>query len=285
MRRSSVGALVLFLCATTAPAALRVNGSTTVNPVISQAAEILRREASIEIQVDTVGGSSGGIAALGDGRAEIAMSSRPLSRRDRERFPEVDFRAVRIGTDALALVVSGDVWNGGVRCLSRGQARGLYEGRIRNWRELGGPDQRIAFFNKEPGRGTWEVFAGWLYGDADSAPLVSLLEVGSNEEARSKVGSTRGAITQLSAAWADGETTFPLSICEDDGDEVAPTRASILAGDYPLARALYVVTDGPAEGAARRLIDLVLSERGQVIVERHGYMALTAPVQAGGAHP
>jgi phosphate transport system substrate-binding protein len=265
----------LLLVAGPAAAALRVNGSTTVNPVVSEAAAILRAEEGLDIQIDTAGGSSGGIAALADGRADVAMSSRPLAEHDRERFPAVDFRAVLIGSDALALVVSRDVWEGGVRCLGREQIRALYEGEVRNWRDLGGPDQRVVFFNKEPGRGTWEVFVNWLYGSADAAPLVSLPEVGSNEEARSKVASSRGAVTQLSAAWADGETTVALSICTAAG-AIAATAANVEAGRYPLARPLFVITDGSPSPVAAKLIEFIRGPRGQSLVVRHGYLPLAA---------
>lgn len=253
--------------------ALRVNGSTTVNPVVAEAAEILRAEAGMAIVVDTQGGSSGGIAALADGRAEVAMSSRPVSEDDRRKFPGVDFRSHPIGTDAVALVVSRDVWEGGVKALSREEMQGIYAGRIGNWRQLGGPDRRIAFFNKEPGRGTWEVFAHWLYGDPHQAPLVSFPEVGANEEARTKVASTRGALSPLSAAWADGERVFALGVRRGE-EVVTATPEALAAGVYPISRPLLLVTDGEPRGAARRLLAFLRSPRGQELVRRHGYLTL-----------
>src|SRR6266849_2732692 len=108
--------------------ALRVNGSTTVNPVVVEASEILRAERGLAIQIDTQGGSSGGMAALGEGRAEVAMISRPLSSEDQAHYPKANFTATRIGLDGVALVVSRDLWQGGVRTLSKTQVRGLYEG-------------------------------------------------------------------------------------------------------------------------------------------------------------
>ena len=257
-------------------AAIRVNGSTTVTPVVVEAARALDADESLEVQVDTAGGSSGGIAALGEGRVEIAMSSRPLNHRDRERYPETSFVPTPIGTDALAIVVSRDVWDGGVRAISRQQARELYEGKIKNWSALGGPDRRVVFFNKEPGRGTWEVFANWLYGDSDNAPLVNHREVGSNEEARNKVGSTPGAVTQLSAAWADGWRVFALSIQTTGGRGIAPSEETTFDGTYPLARPLFLLTDGTPSGGAKRLIDFILGPRGSEIMRRHGYLPLRA---------
>src|SRR5881392_1193301 len=156
--------------ATFAASRLRVNGSTTVNPVAAEAAEVLRAQKNLDITVDTQGGSSGGIAGVGDGSIDVGMSSKPLSDDDRKKYPAVAFVATEIGRDAVAIVVSDDVWKGGVRVLSRNQIRDIYEQRITNWKQVGGRDRAIVFFNKEPGRGTWEVFAHWLYGDPKAAP-------------------------------------------------------------------------------------------------------------------
>jgi phosphate transport system substrate-binding protein len=174
----------------------------------------------------------------------------------------------------VALIVSKDVWEGGVRSLTKEQSAALYEGRIKNWKELGGPDRRVAFFNKEPGRGTWEVFAHWVYGDSKKAPPVNHLEVGGNEEARHKVGSTRGAISQLSASWADGKTVFALSL-KVEGKDITPATENIATGTYPLSRPLFLLTNGEPAGEAKVLIDFVLGPRGQALVKKHGYLPLT----------
>lgn len=257
--------------------ALKVNGSSTVTPVVADAADLLQQTAGLEIVVDPAGGSSGGISALGDGRVDMAMSSRPLEPGDHSKFPSTDFRPVTIGYDAVAMVVSRDVWQGGVHALSRQQVRDIYEGRIKRWSAVGGPDRRIVFFDKEPGRGTWAMFAKWAYGDTQKAPLVSFPKVGSNQETRTKVASTPGAMSQLSASWTDGETIFALGIRRPDASVVYPTREEIAAGHYPIRRPLLVITDGPATGAAKTLLDLLLSERGQALVEKHGYLPLEKP--------
>jgi phosphate transport system substrate-binding protein len=267
-------ALLLLAPAAAAAAVLHAAGSTTVNPVVVEAAEILKARQGMAIQVDTQGGSTGGISALGDGRVEVAMSSRPLEPGDQAKYPKVRFTPVAIGEDAVAIIVSRDVWEGGVRALSQEQARQIYERRITHWKQVGGPDRRIVFFNKEPGRGTWEVFAKWLYGDARKAPSVSHPEVGANEEARTKVASTRGALSQLSSSWADGKQVFALAITTAPGQTVAPTNANIANGSYPLRRSLFLITDGPARGEAKVLLDFVLAPEGQALLRKHGYLAL-----------
>src|SRR6478752_7470192 len=88
---------------------LKINGSTTVNLPAAEAAEILRAEKGMNIQVDTQGGSSGGISMLGDGQVQIGMASKPVSDDDRARYPKVKFNPVHIGEDAVAMIVSKDV--------------------------------------------------------------------------------------------------------------------------------------------------------------------------------
>lgn len=252
---------------------IRINGSTTVNPPVSDAAKLLRKELGLEIRIDTQGGSSGGVSMLGDGMVQIGMSSKDLSEKDRAKYPKVKFNPITIGVDAVALVVSKDVWDSGVRSISREEMTAIYEGRIANWKELGGTDQRIVFFNKEPGRGTWSVFAEWLYGSTSKAPLVSFPEVGANEEARNKVNSTRGAISQLSFSWADRKRVFPLAI-RDGARLIDADRETIKSGAYPLKRPLLLLTDGEPRDEVKTFVDFILGEKGQELVRTHGYLGV-----------
>lgn len=253
---------------------LKINGSTTVNLPVAEAAEILRAEQKMDIQVDTQGGSSGGISMLGDGLVQIGMSSKPVSDDDKIKYPQIQFREIHIGEDAVALIVSKDVWDGGVKALTKQQIRDIYESKITNWKDVGGKSQRIAFFNKEPGRGTWEVFVHWVYGSPKAAPQVSFPEVGGNEETRNKVAGTRGGLSQLSASWADGKKVFALGIKLDDGTVVEPTNENIATKKYPLSRPLFLLTKREPSGAAKTLVDFLLSERGQELVKKHGYLRL-----------
>jgi phosphate transport system substrate-binding protein len=253
---------------------LKINGSTTVNLPVAEAAENLRAEKKMQIQVDTQGGSSGGISMLGDGQVQIGMSSKHLGAADQAKFPKVQFKEIHIGEDAVAMIVSKDVWDGGVKAVTKQQLADIYEGRIKNWKDVGGPNQRIAFFNKEPGRGTWEVFVHWVYGDAKRAPQVSLPEVGGNEETRNKVASTRGGLSQLSSSWADGKKVFALGIKSDGGEIITPANENIASRKYPMSRPLFLLTDGEPKGDVKVFVDYMLSPAGQALVRKHGYLSL-----------
>lgn len=258
---------------TSARPTLRVSGSTTVNPVAADAAEVLRGQ-GMTITVDSQGGSAGGIAQLGAGQVEIAMSSKPVGDDDEARFPDVDFASTEIGQDAVGVIIRKEVADGGVTSLDRAQLTALFEGRITNWKEVGGPDLGVFIYDKEPGRGTREVLDKYLYGPDGKAPPPPQSDhfaiVGGNEETRTKLESTPGSVGPLSSSFVTGHPKLvAVSV-----DGVAPTPANVKSGTYPMSRPLFLVTNGPPTGAAKRFIDYVVSTEGQKLVSRHGYLTL-----------
>ena len=277
MGRRYVTALVLLVAAAcggsgASHGTLRVSGSTTVNPVAADAAEVLRKQ-GLKITVDAQGGSAGGITQLAQGQVEIAMSSKPISDEDRKAAPGTDFQAAQIGADAVGVVVRREVFDGGVRSLNREQLKALFEGRVQNWNELGGPDVEVFVYDKEPGRGTREVIDKYLYGTQKAPPPPqsnNFAIVGGNEEGRAKVLSTAGGVTPLSTSFITGYAK--LAAIAVDG--VEPTPAHVVDQAYPMFRPLYLVTNGRPSGAAKTFVDYVLSGDGQQLVTRHGYLTL-----------
>jgi len=253
-------------------ATLRVSGSTTVNPVAADAAEALRKK-GLKITVDAQGGSGGGISQLSQGQVEVAMSSKPIADEDRAAAPKVDFVSTQIGSDAVGIIVRREIFDGGVRSLDRAQVRALFEGRIRSWKELGGPDVEVFVYDKEPGRGTREVIDKYLYGKDKAPPPPqsnNFAIVGGNEEGRAKVLSTPGGVTPLSTSFVTG---FPkLAAVAVDGIE--PTPEHIVDKTYPMFRPLFLITNGQPAGAARTFVDYVIGRDGQALVRKHGYLNL-----------
>lgn len=254
-------------------AALRVSGSTTVNAVAADAAEVLRAQ-GMKVTVDSQGGSAGGITQLGEGQVEIAMSSKVVSDEDKARYPGVNFVSTEIGQDAVGVILRKEVVDGGVTGLDREQLKALFEGRVANWKELGGPDLAVFVYDKEPGRGTREVLDRYLYGKNGKAPPPPQSDnyavVGGNEETRAKLESTPGSVGPLSSSFITGHPR--LAALEVDG--VAPTPATVKDSTYPMSRPLFLVTDGPPAGQAKRFVDFVLSADGQKLVHKHGYLNL-----------
>lgn len=271
--------LALAGCGSSGEPPLRVSGSTTVNPVAADTAQALK--GTLDVSVDAQGGSAGGIAQLGAGQVDIAMSSKELGADDRKRFPAVDFQPTQIGADAVGIVVRREVVDGGLESVDRDQLRRLFEGRVENWKQLGGPDLEVFVYDKEPGRGTREVLDKFLYDEDAKVPpppdSSRYAIVGGNEETRSKLLSTAGSVGPLSSAFVTG--VKQLALLQVDG--VAPTAGTIEDGSYPLARPLFLITDGPPKSSAKRFIDYVLSTAGQQLVTKHGYVTVDELASGG----
>ncbi|MFF8589328.1 phosphate ABC transporter substrate-binding protein [Streptomyces althioticus] len=252
--------------------ALQVSGSTTVAPVAADAAEALKAD-GLDITVATQGGSAGGISQLAAGQINIALSSKPLAKEDKAANPDTDFLPTQIGADAVGVIVTKEVADGGVKNLTADQVRDLFEGKINNWSEVGGPDLDVFVYDKEPGRGTREVLDKYIYGDEKAPPPPesgNYAIVGGNLETRNKLESTPGAVAPLSTSFVEGRDG--LAAVTLDGIE--PSPENIASGKYPMARPLYLITDGKPEGSAKKFVDYVLSSKGQKLMTKHGYLTL-----------
>lgn len=252
--------------------ALRASGSTTVAPVVADAAEALKSQ-GLNVTVATQGGSAGGISQLGAGQIDIALSSKPISDADRAASPKTAYVPTQIGSDAVGVIITKQVADAGVKNLTAAQVRGLFEGKITNWSAVGGPDLPVFVYDKEPGRGTREVLDKYLYhGEKPPPPPNSdnFAIVGGNLETRNKLESTPGSIAPLSTGFVEGRDKLVAVTL----DGIAPTSENIASGTYPMARPLYLVTNGQPKGTAKQFIDYVLSEKGQALLPKHGYLTL-----------
>jgi len=134
-----------------------LKGSDTVLPLAQKEAERYMK-ANPNKPITVVGGGSGvGIAALMDGTTDIAMSSRKLKMDERLKLQDAG-RAVKetiICYDALSIVVNPA---NKVGKLTREQVEGIYTGKIKNWKEVGGDDMPIVVYARETSSGTYEFF-------------------------------------------------------------------------------------------------------------------------------
>ncbi|MFD4691595.1 phosphate ABC transporter substrate-binding protein [Streptomyces sp. NPDC058463] len=251
---------------------LQASGSTTVAPVAADAAQALKAQ-GLNITVATQGGSAGGISQLGAGQLDIALSSKPISDEDRAASPKTDYVSTQIGSDAVGVIISKQVADAGVKNLTAAQVAGLFEGKITNWSKVGGPDLEVFVYDKEPGRGTREVLDKYLYnGEKPPPPPNSdnFAIVGGNLETRNKVESTPGAIAPLSTGFIEGRDKLVAVTL----DGIAPSMENVASGKYPMTRPLYLVTNGQPKGTAKTFIDYIVSDKGQALLPKHGYLTL-----------
>lgn len=258
---------------------VRACGAVSVALPVNEAAKILRKERNLDIVMGAVGGTVIGLESLGERNVSMAFSSRALTPIDRAAFPEIQFTEIPIGAQLVVMAVSRDIWEGGVHALSAEQVRGIYEGKTKNWKEVGGPDSKINVFMSAPGRGQWEMFVQWLYGEIRKAPVWRGSTVKEDREGRNMLEFTRGSIALLPFGLVDNRSTFALA-CGDDAQHLfAPTVANVLKEKYPLSRPLILVVNDKPTGGVKVIADFMVGERGQAIVKQMGYVTL-AELQA-----
>ena len=228
----------------------------------------------------TGGGSGTGIAALIGGSVDIANSSRSM---EEEEFEMANGRGVVpneliVGYDALAVYIHPD---NPIDGFTLGQLADIYgeNGTTESWSQLGitvpgcGSDE-IVRVSRQNSSGTYVYFQEAILGESD-------LKLGSRDMAGSSevvnlVEQTACAIGYSGLAYATEEVKVPCLMTEDGGNCIAPSTASAVDGTYPIARPLFMYTNGQPEGVTKDYIDWILSDEGQCIILNKGY----APVRS-----
>lgn len=250
---------------------IQIAGSTTVLPVVSRAAEQFRLERPDVNIIVNAGGSGVGINQLGQGKIDVGMASREITRLEVRKYSKVEFVTHTIGRDAVVPVVSSEVYDAGVRVLSFAQIGSIYRGQVTNWKELSGPDRDILVVDKEKSRGTRHVFMQAVLGDKEAEAPGADLVLGSNNEEQTAISQSDAAIGMLSHAWLNDDVKG-LSIRQQDGSVVEPVLANIINGTFPIARELYLITNSKPNASIRSFLEFINSPDGQTIVEESGYV-------------
>lgn len=277
-RTSAAPLIALCMLATSAFAGLLVvRGTAVVGMPIAACSEDLKKTFDIEFKVVTEGGSAAGIAGVGLNVVDIGLSSRAITGEERAAAPDKRLTETKIGAQAVLVVVPEEIWQAGVRRLSRRQLVAIYERRVKNWKELGGADREIVFYNRPggfSGRGVWDVFAIWLYEDVRKAPLSKAEILETPDEVRDTVEFNGGAISLLEVGEMPkaGLKAIPLEL--DNGTIIEPTPDAIKSGKYPLSRPLLLITAGKPIGNVKTLLDYMTGEKGQAAVEKSGHLNL-----------
>ncbi len=247
-----------------------VKGSDTVLPLAQAVSESFMAKYPNK-SITVIGGGSGvGIAALIDDEVDIAMSSREM--KDLEiknaNFHDVYPIEHAICWDGIAVVVHPD---NPVSTLTLSQIRGIYNGSISNWEDVGGADRKIVVMSRDSSSGTYEYYKqNVLMGDnvrpdalIQSATGAIILEISHN----------KNAIGYIGIAYLEKDVK-PLFL-SSGSDYALPTPDNIKNGTYPLARPLYFYTNGEPDGLTKEFLDFVLSQTGQEIATDVGYLPIT----------
>ena len=259
---------------TTASAAttITIKGSDTVLPLAQQEAEkYMQKNTGSAITV--VGGGTGvGISALEEGTTDLAMASRTLKTEEKLKLKsgKKDVKEALIAYDALSVVVHP---SNKVKQLTREQLEGIFTGKIKNWKEVGGNDEKIVAYSRETSSGTYEFFKEHVLDKKNYAQ--GILMMPATGSIVQSVSQTKGAIGYIGLAYETKEVK-PLAVSYDQGKTfVAPSVEAAKNKSYPISRPLFFFYDAAVESKVKPFVDYVMSAEGQKIVQETGYVPLS----------
>ncbi len=269
MKFSRVIMTALLALSLAAPALAKevvINGSTTVLPVVQKTAEAYMAANPSVVLAISGGGSGNGIKALVDSLCDIAMASRDIKEKEVKLAKSKGVNPVRhtVAVDALVPVVHP---SNPVKSLTAQQLADIYMGKVRNWKEVGGPDAPVAIISRDTSSGTYETWQEKILGKNRVTPA-ALLQA-SNGAVVQTVAKNKNAIGYIGYGYINKD----VKVVNVGDLEVTPESA--LSGKWPIARELYLFTNGEVQGDAKGYLDYLLSPEGQKLVKEVGFIPLS----------
>jgi phosphate transport system substrate-binding protein len=267
----------IFLCVaiaaitSTATFAQRIKGSDTCLPLSQKAAEIFMKSRPSASVTVTGGGSGVGISALLEGTTDIAQSSRKITFAERQKLQEggKTVREVVAAYDALAIIVHPQ---NKVTNLTREQLEGVFTGRIRNWKDVGGDDIPIVPYARETSSGTYEFFKESVLRNRNY--MNGIMSMPATGAIIQSISQTRGAIGYVGLAYLNANVKA-IHVSYDAGKTfVAPSVANAKNETYPIVRPLLYYYATTSEATVKPFIDFMLSAEGQKIVAELGFITI-----------
>lgn len=254
---------------------IKLKGSDTVLPLAQKFSEkYMKANAGSKISV-TGGGSGVGIAALIDGTTDVAMSSRKIKMSEKLKLQDAGktVKEVVIANDALAVIVNP---SNKVSQLTRVQLEGIFTGKIKNWKEVGGDDLKIIVYSRESSSGTYDFFKEHVMSNKNYAS--SVLNMPATGAITQAVGQTKGAIGYVGLAYIENNTKA-IAVAYDKNaagkfNYVAPSVEHAKDKTYPIVRPLFFYYDSKADAKYKPFVNYILSAEGQKVVSDVGYVPL-----------
>jgi phosphate transport system substrate-binding protein len=269
-------AVLATLAAAGAAREVMVKGSDTMLNLVQNLAEAFST-ASPDVTVSVTGGGSGvGIAAVVNKQTDIGDASRSITSKEISgaRANGVNPVEYAIAIDGVCVIANA---SNPIGKLTIEQLGKLYQGKIANWSNVGGPNQKVTLYGRQPSSGTFVYVRDEAVKGEYAA---SMNQMNGNAQIVEAVKADKGAIGYVGVGYAREQGVKVLSLSKDGTNFYSPLdKEAVDSGNYPLARPLFQYTNGKAKGDAKTFIQFELSPDGQKIVEEQGFYPLTRGYQ------
>jgi phosphate transport system substrate-binding protein len=253
---------------------ITAKGSDTLVILAQKWAEVyMTKHAGSTIQV-TGGGSGTGFAALQNQNTDPAKASRKIKAKEIEACIKAFGKRpteYKVCLDGLSIYVNAD---NPIKELTIEQLEGIFSGRTKNWKEVGGNDAPITVYSRENSSGTYEFFKEHVLKGKDFAASAQTMP--GTAAVLQAVAKDKNGVGYGGAAYGAGAKH--LAVKKDDSTPaIEPTEDTVVKGTYPIWRYLFVYVN-PAldKGEIAAYLNWIRSDEGQQIVKEIGYYPLPA---------
>jgi len=255
-------------------------GSDTMLEVAGAWAEAYMKAHPDEVAISVQGGGSGtGIKNLIDGDCDVANSSRPLKPSEIDKAKAHGHTPVQhhVGYDGIAIFVHKD---NPLQSVTLEQLRELFGdgGKLTKWSDLGvtipgvAADE-IVLASRQNNSGTWEYFREAVLGGETGRFKQECNNLNGSKDVVDFCGKTKTAIGYSGIAYATNQVRV-VPVLGKTGTPVLPNNDTVLDGSYPIARPLFMYTNGEPQGAVEHYLDWIKSDAGQRVLAKKGYPPL-----------
>ncbi len=234
-------------------------------------------EVNPDVAVAVSGGGSGtGIAAMINGTVDIANASRTMKAKEMELAKKNGQSPVEhvVGYDALAVFINK---NNPIKSLSLAQLKDIYgrDPKVKKWSDMGitvpgCKSDKIVVVSRQNNSGTYAYFKKAVLGKKGKYRQ-GTLDMHGSKDVVDLVEKTPCSIGYSGLAYA---TDHLKTVCISKGGDdtcVSPSVATASDRSYPIARPLFMYTNGEPQGAIKDYMDWILSDAGQCILVKKGY--------------
>ncbi|MES9847825.1 MAG: phosphate-binding protein [gamma proteobacterium symbiont of Ctena orbiculata] len=225
------------------------------------------------------GGSGTGIAAMINGTVDIANASRQMKKKELKLAKSKGQDPIEhvVGYDALAVFIHQD---NPADTLNYDQLKSVFGrgGKATKWSDLGlkvpgCKGDEIVVVSRQNNSGTYVYFKKEVLGKKGKYRQ-GTLDMHGSKDVVDLVEKTPCAIGYSGLAYATDHIKMAC-IMKDGADCVTPSVETASDRSYPIARPLFMYTNGEPQGAIKTYLDWVKSDEGQCILLKKGY----APVR------
>ncbi len=242
-----------------------IKGSDTLGaklvPMLAEQYKAANPGTTFEIAAE---GSTTGIAAIIEGTAQIGMSSRRAKPTEvaSASAKGVKMQPTIVAYDGIGVIVNASNPLSG---LTRRQIEQIFTGDITDWSAVGGKPGKISIYTRNTSSGTYADFKELAMNKRDYAK--SSQKMAGNEQIAAEIAKNPNGIGYVGLAYLTDPGIKTLAI-----DGALPTKESVHAKTYPYARPTFYYTNGTPVGSAAAFLAYTLSDEGQRIAEKIGFV-------------